>query len=120
MTRDPQDSTRSVRIIRRRGAKQGRVAVEIEMTARDWVWMEELEDRRMIPLPDMLYSGFFQGMEREGWNNPDHVTTPAMPPSGIHALRNNTPGAEKHEAEAKIIQLPLKRHSREVDDDIPF
>lgn len=102
---------RSVKITRRRGIDKGRIAVVIEMTAEDWAWMEELEDRRMIPLPDMLYSGFFQGMEREGWKNPEHVTTPDNPPPRTHALRNNADN---------VVQLNTRPDYDGLDKDIPF
>jgi hypothetical protein len=83
MKRDPQDKWRSIKIIRRRGLYKGRVTVQIEMPAEDWAWIEELEDRLMIPDHDLLYMGFFQGMEHVGWKNPDHATTPSKPLSVV-------------------------------------
>ncbi len=120
MKHDPQGKWRSIRIIRRRGRSTGRVAVEIEMPAEDWAWIEELEDRLMIPDRDLLYMGFFQGMERVGWKNPDHVTTPKEPPPRTYALRNNVPTAEQRETEATIIPFPQRSDPSEWDDDIPF
>lgn len=120
MERDPQDKWRSIRIIRKRGLYAGRVAVEIEMPAEDWAWIEELEDRLMIPDHDLLYMGFFQGMERLGWKNPDHVTTPMEPPPRTHALRNNAPTAEEDGAAANIIPFLQRSNPDELDDDVPF
>lgn len=120
MKRDPQGNWRSIKIIRRRGLCQGRVAVQIEMPAQDWAWIEELEDRLMIPDHDLLYMGFFQGMERVGWKNPDHVTTPSEPPPRTYALRNNAPTAEEIEAASNIIPFPTQSDPSELDDDVPF
>lgn len=120
MKRDPQSKWRSIRIIRRRGRYQGRVAVEIEMPAEDWAWIEELEDRLMIPDHDLLYMGFFQGMERVGWKNPDHVATPKEPPSRTCALRNNAPSYDECQADANVIPFPKRSEPSEFDDDVPF
>lgn len=120
MKRDPQGKWRSIRIIRRRGRYQGRVAVEIEMSAEDWAWIEELEDRLMIPDHDLLYMGFFQGMERVGWKNPDHVTTPKEPLPRTYALRNNAPSDDERQADANVITFPKRREIEDLDDDVPF
>lgn len=120
MTRDPQAKWRSIRIIRRRGLYQGRVAVEIEMPAEDWAWIEELEDRLMIPDHDLLYMGFFQGMEHVGWKNPDHVTTPKEPPQRTYALRKNAPTVEDFEVTSNIIPFPQRSNPKDFDDDVPF
>ena len=119
MTDQNNDAYHSVKITRRQGAKKGRVAVEIELTAKDWAWMEELEDRRMVPLVDMLHSGFIQGMEREGWKNPDLVTTPHSPPPRTYSLRNNAP----EHSEDNVVKFRPKREieiDEIMDDEIPF
>lgn len=120
MKRDPQGKWRSIKIIRRRGLYKGRVAVQIEMPAEDWAWIEELEDRLMIPDHDLLYMGFFQGMEQIGWQNPDNVTTPKAPPPRTYSLWNNAPNAEEHELAENVIPFPSFYHPSELDDDIPF
>lgn len=100
--------------------KNGRAKVTFELNAADWAWMEELEDRRMIPLCDMLYSGFFQGMEREGWKNPTDVTTPDTPPPRTHSLRNNAPDRQEQSKSDNVVPLKPRADYDDLDDDVPF
>lgn len=111
------DTIRSVNITRRRN-ESGRVAVTFEMTAKDWAWVGELEDRQMIPVQDILYCAFFQGLEREGWKNPAWITTP-----------DNLPPRHKHWGEepadtTNVVQLYPNMHTfsdyAHLDDDVPF
>ncbi|APG63140.1 hypothetical protein LPB140_10465 [Sphingorhabdus lutea] len=111
------DTIRSVKITRRRN-KAKRVAVTFEMSATDWAWIEELEDRQMIPVQDILYCAFFQGLERQGWENPDWVTTPQNPPSRRkHCV-------EEQADTSNVVQLypnnHISSHYADLDDNVPF
>lgn len=116
MARKPRSTGRSVKITHRRGVDKGRVAVEFEMTEKDWAWFGELQDRWMIPDHDLLYQAFFQGLEKQGWKNPDDVTTPAKPPP-----RTNW-GRGEGESD-NVVQLHTKAQQsdyQDLDDDTPF
>ena len=116
MARKQRNKGRSVRITRRRGVDIGRVAVEFEMSERDWAWVEELEDRLMMPVHDILYCAFFQGLEREGWKNPDHVTTPdELPPK-----RESWGNDEGHDAQISNVVPMRPSNYDDLDDDVPF
>lgn len=111
------DTIRSLTIKHLKGKKLGRVAVEFEMTEEDWAWIMELEDRLMIPTSDTLYCAFFQGLQKQGWKDPEWLTTPDNPPPRTHSLRNNAPDSDKDEERSNVVPLPIQD---DLDDDVPF
>lgn len=109
------DTTRSVKITRRRDRAK-RVAVTFEMSRHDWAWVEELEDRLMIPAEDILYCAFFQGLERQGWNNPDWIITPDSPP----ARRKHWGNEADTDNVVQLYPVHSPSDNTELDDDVPF